>query len=418
MDAHGSRPIRLVVGDASLRRRRLTVFLRLLLALPHLVWLGLWGLAASVAAVVLWLGVLIEGRAPSSVHDFVAGYLRYATHVAAYLFLAADPYPGFRGAPGYPLDVAVDPPARQSRWSALVRLVLALPAALLAAALGGGLAWTALIGPYALAATLVSGGGAAGTAALLVWFAALATGRAPRDLRDLIAYALGYSAQSAGYALLLTGRYPTADPTVAEPFAELSEHPIHLAVGGDLMRPRLLVLFRWLLALPHLVWLVLWGLGVLLVVIAAWLAALATGRVPQPLHRFLAAYVRYATHVSGFLSLVGRTFPGFTGRASSYEVDVDLPGPVRQRRLSVLARLLLVVPALLLANALGTVLWVVAALSWWYALVCGRVPEGLRNLGAICVRYGAQTYAYLLLVTLHARARAEPQPLLLPGDAF
>jgi hypothetical protein len=371
--------------------------------------------------------VLIEAKAPESVHDFVAGYLRYATHVAAYLFLAADPYPGFRGAPGYPVDVAIDPPARQSRLSALFRLLLALPAALLASALGGGLAWTALIGPYALAALLVTGGGAAGTAAFLAWFAALATGRAPRGLRDLTAYALGYSAQSAGYALLLTGRYPTSDPAQAEPYAELPEHPVRLSVPDDLGRPRLLVLFRALLAIPHLAWLALWGVAVPFAAVAAWVAALAAGRVPGPLHRFLCAYVHYTTHVLAFATLVGRRFPGFTGRADSYEVALELPAAQTQRRLTALGRAVLALPALLVAGALGSVLWVVALLCWWYALVCGRVPDGLRDLGASCLRYSAQTYAYLLLVTgrypyaapVLASGRPEhPPPTLLPGDTF
>jgi hypothetical protein len=420
-------PIRIVVGDEALRRSRLTVFLRLLLALPHLVWLGLWGLAASFAAIALWLGVVIEGKAPESIHGFVAGYLRYATHVAAYVFLAADPFPGFRGAPGYPVDLEIDPPARQSRWSGLFRLVLALPAALMASALGGGLAWTALVGPYALAAILLTGGGVAGSAAFLTWFAALVTGRAPRGLRDLVAYSLGYSAQSGGYALLLTGRYPTADPSAAEPFAQLPEHPVRIAVPDDLGRPRLLVLFRLLLALPHLAWIALWGAAVVLALVAAWVVALVTGRVPSALHRFLGAYLRYTTHVFAFTTLVGRAFPGFTGRAGSYEVDLVLPGPEAQRRLSVLGRLALALPALVLANALGTALWVAAFLGWWYALVRGRMPAGFRNLGASCLRYSAQAYAYVFLVTerypyaapvLRSTLRREPLPAFLPGDTF
>ena len=62
--------------------------------------------------------------------------------------------------------------------------------------------------------------------------------------------------------------------------------------------------------------------------------------------------------------LVGRRFPGFTGRAGSYELDLVLPSPSAQRRLLTLFRLFLAVPALLVANALGTVLWVVAFLGW------------------------------------------------------
>ena len=111
-----TRPVRLVVRDDDLHRTRLTVLFRLFLAIPHFIWLALWGIAALVVAFILWLAVLIEGKAPENLHDFVAGYVRYATHVASYVLLAADPYPGFRGRPGYPVDVEIDPPESQGRW--------------------------------------------------------------------------------------------------------------------------------------------------------------------------------------------------------------------------------------------------------------------------------------------------------------
>ena len=130
-----------------------------------------------------------------------------------------------------------------------------------------------------------------------------------------------------------------------------------------------------------------------------WFVALAVGRVPRPLHRFLAAYVRYATHLGAYLYVIGRRFPGFTGREGSYEIDVRIVPPERQSRWKTLFRLFLVVPASFVASALGGVLLVVAVLGWWYALVRGRVPDGLRNLGASCLRYSAQTYAYALLLT-------------------
>ena len=400
------RPIRIVVTD-DLERRRLTVVFRLILAIPHLIWVTLWGIAAFVVAFVLWLAVLINGQAPTSLHDFVAGYLRYATHVAGYLFLAASPYPGFRGRPGYPIDLEIDAPARQSRWTGLFRLLLALPALVLAAALGGGLvmgggSWGSAAGDPDASATWSSGlsfTGVAAAAAVLAWFAILARGRAPRGLRDLVAYALGYSAQAAGYLFLLTGRYPSSDPAIAEEFAELPEHPVRLVVDDDLDRPRLTVFFRLLLAIPHIVWIILWSIAAFFAVVVAWFAALITGRVPTALHRFLAAYVRYSVHVLAFVYLVGRRFPGFTGRAGSYGIDLEIAPPERQSRWKVLFRLFLAIPALLLSSALDGVALLVALLAWWYALVTGRMPEGLRNLGAACLRYGAQTYAYLLLLT-------------------
>jgi Domain of unknown function (DUF4389) len=393
------RPIRLIVRDDDLRRNA-TVFLRLVLALPHLVWLTLWGIAASVVAFVNWLAVLIQGEVPESLHDFVAGYLRYATHVSAYVFVVADAYPGFRGAPGYAVDLEIDPPERQSRWSGFFRLLLALPALLLAGVLGSGFTASGSLGgsTYGIAA-LYGGLGAGAVAAMLTWCAALVIGRAPRGLRDLMIYAIGYGAQAGAYFLLLTPRYPTSDPALAEPYSQLPNHPVRAVVTDNLGRPRLVVFFRLLLAIPHFVWITLWSIAVFFAVLVAWVVALATGRVPEAFHRFLAAYVRYATHLVAFVYLIGRRFPGFTGKAGSYGIDLEIDPRERQSRWKVLFRIVLSFPALLVASALGSVAFVIALLGWWYALVKARMPEGMRNLGVVCLRYSAQTYAYSLLVT-------------------
>ncbi len=438
------RPIRIVVRD-DLERSRLTVFFRLFLFIPLFVWVGLRGLAAFVVGFINWLMVLIQGYAPEQLHDFVASYLRYATQVNAYMFLAANPYPWFRVQEGYPVDLEVDPPVRQGRWGGFFRLVLALPALALASVLGGGLvtgssgqgSWSSSeAGEESLYWTASTFGGAAATAAFLAWFVILVRGRAPRGLRDLVAYAIGYGAQAGGYLLLMTPRYPSSDPALAEPYADLPEHPIRLVVTDDLARPRLTVLFRLLLAIPHFIWWVLWGFVVFFAVVLAWIAALAVGRVPDPFHRFLAAFVRYSTHLSAFVLLVGRRFPGFTGREGSYGVDLAIAPPARQHRLKTLFRLVLAVPALILAGTLEGVGAIVAFFAWWFALVTGRMPEGMRNLGASCLRYSAQTYAYALLVTdrypyaapvLQEREpepEPEPEPVMLypsprvVGDAF
>ena len=150
---------------------------------------------------------------------------------------------------------------------------------------------------------------------------------------------------------------------------------------------------------PHFIWIMLWSIAVVFVVVVAWIAALATGRVPDPLHRFLAAYVRYATHLVAFVYLIGRRFPGFTGRAGSYGIDLEIDPATSQSRWQTLFRFFLAIPAFILAGALGGVALVIAFLAWWYALATGRMPEGMRNLGAACLRYSAQTYAYALLVT-------------------
>ncbi|HEU0337518.1 MAG TPA: DUF4389 domain-containing protein [Gaiellaceae bacterium] len=383
-------PIRLTVAD-DLSRNRLTVAFRLLLALPHLVWLLLWGLAAGVASVVLWLAILFEGRAPRILHGFVAGYVRYSTHVYAYLFLAADPFPGFAGSSAYPVDVEIDPPARQGRWGAFFRLVLALPALVVASALGGG--------PGADSSSAWSTGGVVAVVAFLGWFASLARARMPAGLRDLGTYAIGYGAQATGYLLLLTDRYPDSRPVHVSPAPLLPHHAVRLTLRDELRRDRVVIAFRLLLALPHFAWLSLWSLAAVLAAVAGWVVTLVRGTLPRPLHRFLAAYVRYAAHVTAFASLAGGPFPGFVGRQGSYPVDIEVDGAERQGRWGVLGRLVLGVPSLLVSTALAGALFAVALLGWFASLWRGRMPHGLRDLGATIVRYHAQTHAYLLLVT-------------------
>jgi uncharacterized protein DUF4389 len=188
-------PIGLVVDD-DLRRTRLTVFFRLLLAIPQAIWLALWGIAVYVAWIIAWFAALFTGRVPAGLHDFIARYARATTHLYAYMLLLADPWPPFGGAPGsYPVDLRVDPPQPQSRLSVFFRILLAIPAFLLAYV-------------FRIVNQLI---------AFLGWFYALATGRMHEGMRDLSAWMLRYEVQTYAYVGLLTGKYPSlaGAPTAA-----------------------------------------------------------------------------------------------------------------------------------------------------------------------------------------------------------
>lgn len=391
-------PVRLTVSDDR-RRSRLTVFFRLLLVLPHLVWLAGWTLVAGVVATANWIAVVINAESPPVLHEFLARYVRYATHVFAFLFMAANPFPGFVGRPGYPVDLEFAPRERQSRLSAAFRLLLVIPAAILAS----------LVGVFFLRFGLIL------LAAAGIWLAALILGRAPRGLRDLSAWALGYSAQASAYALLVTGRYPDSHPDRLLGEQTLPYHPVRMRVEDDLRRSRLTTFFRLLLAFPHLFWLTAWGVVAAVAAIVNWFAALIVGRSPRVLHRFLAAYIRYTSQVYAFLFLVAGPFPGFVGHEAGSPVTAVVDGPTRQRRLVTLFRVILIVPALLLSTALGYVLLPVAVGGWCAGLLRGRMPSGLRALGASLIRYGAQVQAYALVVTdrypsSSPTLRSEPQP--------
>jgi Domain of unknown function (DUF4389) len=399
-------PIRMVVRD-DLERSRLTVFFRLILAIPHFVWFLLWSIAAYFATIVNWLATLVSGRPPGSLWGFLAAYVRYGTHLYAYVLLAANPWPGFTGQAGsYPVDLEIDGPERQNRWITAFRLILVIPAFVLVSVFfgapgGGGGGSTGRDEGGGGEAYYWSFGalGFAYAVAFLAWFACLVRGRMPNGFRDAVAYAVRYAAQTWGYFLILTDRYPNSDPTEPRP-APPPPRPVELVKEDDgLRRSRLTVFFRLLLSIPHLIWLILWGIAVFFALIVAWFAALFTGRVPEALHRFLAAYLRYQTHVIAYLALVANPFPGFVGAAGSYPVDVRVDPPERQNRWKTGFRIILAIPAFLVAGALSGALWAAAFLGWFASLALGRMPRGLRNLGAYALGYEAQTYGYSYLLT-------------------
>ncbi len=179
-------PIRLRVTD-DLQRNRLTVFFRLILAIPHIFWVFLWGVITLLAWIVNWFATLIMGRSPDGLHTFLAGFLRYFTHVRAYMFLLADPFPGFGGKEGYPIDLEVAPPEPQNRLTVFFRGILAIPALFVSNILNN------------LSQLL----------AIFAWFVALITGRVPEGLRNFGVLALRYETQTYAYVMLLTGKYPS-----------------------------------------------------------------------------------------------------------------------------------------------------------------------------------------------------------------
>jgi hypothetical protein len=223
----------------------------------------------------------------------------------------------------------------------------------------------------------------------------------PKGFRDAGAYSVGYSAQMLAYLLLLTDRYPNSDPTALLSSVDRPPmHPVHLVGDADdLRRSRVTVFFRLLLALPHLVWLVLWSIAAIVVGILNWFVALFTGTPAQGFQAFLSRFVRYELHVYAFLFLAANPFPGFTGEPGSYPLDLVLPERARQNRWKTGFRVFLAVPAVIVSSALSWALLGAAVLTWFVALARGSAPWGLRNLSAYALRYAAQVNSYVWLIT-------------------
>jgi hypothetical protein len=271
---------------------------------------------------------------------------------------------------------------------------------LITTAFSGGVASAAQRGNSRRAQT-TSAGGVLVSVAVLGWFASLVRGRMPKGLRDAGAYVLGYNAHVAAYALLLTDAYPNSDPWAMLAGVEAPPlHPVHLVGDSDdLRRSRVTVFFRIVLAIPLFVWYALWAVLAFLAAIVQWFATLVAGTPIAAIHDFHARFVRYGFQFSAFVYLTANPFPGFTGEAGRYPIDIELPGPARQNRWTVAFRIILAIPALIFASSISAASLVGAVLMWFYALARGSAPFGLRNLSAYALRYSAQTYAYVFFVT-------------------
>jgi hypothetical protein len=113
--------------------------------------------------------------------------VRWASRFYSYLFLLTDKYPPFElGDAEYPVRVLIRP-GRLNRLAVFFRLILAIPAYVLAMLVLYGME------------TLVM---------FVTWLIVLIAGRMPRSLYEAIAAGTRYHIRLYGYLFLLTGTYP------------------------------------------------------------------------------------------------------------------------------------------------------------------------------------------------------------------
>jgi hypothetical protein len=175
------------------KRSRLTTFFRAILAIPHIVVWYVWSLLAALAVFIAWFALVITGRYPQGLYDFVAGSQRYGTAVYGYLALLTDEYPPFSGdTDNYPVHLKIPPPkAEYNRLKVLFRIILAIPVFIIV---------------YAMQIVWEIG-------AVIAWFVIVVMGKQPKGLQDMIVLGLSYQQRASSYIGLLTEDWPAfTDP--------------------------------------------------------------------------------------------------------------------------------------------------------------------------------------------------------------
>jgi hypothetical protein len=86
--------------DAKNDLNRWLPLVKWLLAIPHYIVLFFLAIGLVVAVIIAWFAILLTGRLPRGLFDYVVGVGRWADRVTAYAFiLTTDEYPPFRLAP-------------------------------------------------------------------------------------------------------------------------------------------------------------------------------------------------------------------------------------------------------------------------------------------------------------------------------
>ncbi|KAA0237227.1 DUF4389 domain-containing protein [bacterium] len=187
--AAGAYPV-VLDADPAAPQSRLSVFLRIIFAIPQYIVSYFVQLAASVVTFIAWWVILFTGRYPEGMLKFSIGALRWQTRVGAYLVLLTDRYPPFslEDDPAYPVRVAVDGQVDgRNRLTCFFRILMVIPQIIVL--------WFVTI--------------AAEVCVLISWFVALFTGSVPEGLHNFIVGWLRWQTRVTSYMYMHVDQYPT-----------------------------------------------------------------------------------------------------------------------------------------------------------------------------------------------------------------
>ena len=189
-------------------------------------------------------------------------------------------------------------------------------------------------------------------------------------------------------------------------------------VTYDERRNRLTTAFRWILAIPHLVFVAVWGYTVELVAVLQWFVILFTGQRNEGLWGFQRAWIGYASRVYGYEYLLYDSWPAFGTDWGQEPVAFGLTYEARADRLTNALRIIWVIPALIILMVLSIAMFCVMVVAWFAIVITGRLSRGMYDFILRVCRMSLALSAYTLLMTddYPRYAGAEPTSTLPPGD--
>ena len=96
-DEHQAVTLDIAYPDVQEQLNRVLPLFKWLLAIPHYIVLAILGIVSLFVALFAWVAILITGRYPVWMFNYIVGVFRWGIRVIAYAFLlTTDRYPPFR----------------------------------------------------------------------------------------------------------------------------------------------------------------------------------------------------------------------------------------------------------------------------------------------------------------------------------
>jgi hypothetical protein len=152
------------------------------------------------------------------------------------------------------------------------------------------------------------------------------------------------------------------------------------------------------LAIPWLIALAFIELGVGLVLIFGWFAALIIGRAPTTVRRAATYLLEVTLRTTAYLYLLTDQYPPSSEGAYRYPVQVLIPSATKLNRWAVLFRIFLAIPAAIVSILALYGLVIMAFFFWLITLISGRMPLSAHDALRAAIRYQTRLNAYTFLL--------------------
>lgn len=181
-------PVRFEVDDVA-PQGRLSILLRGILVIPHMIVLTLLSWAVGIVITLAWFTIVVAGRFPATLLRFTIGFSRWAARANAYGSLLTGRYPPFsmEEEPDYPVRLTI--PERttgRNRLTTFFRCIMLIPHEIV-------LGLLSIVAAFVLVAA---------------WLAGIVLGQVPGGLHSFLVGFTAWTERATAYAYLLIDEYP------------------------------------------------------------------------------------------------------------------------------------------------------------------------------------------------------------------